>query len=105
MQPRPISRTSSGPSRRVSMATSLANRGTTIDRMSAVTERPLSASEVFAEAIRLYGARVWAAIGLGLVTAGGIALLLALPVVLRIVVLMVVLTASLAAAARIASGD
>jgi hypothetical protein len=70
-----------------------------------IIDRPLGLSELLAEAVRLYGHRFWAAIGLGVPT--GVAFLagLATPVAFDVVMVAIAVTGSYAAAARITVGD
>jgi hypothetical protein len=77
--------------------------------LSAVTpppDRPLALGELFAETIRIYGERVWAAFGLGAFTAAALVLGYATghPVPF-VVVLSLAFTAAFAAAARLVAGD
>ena len=73
--------------------------------MSLTIDRPLALSELLAEAVRLYGHRFTAAIGLGLPTGAAFLATLATPLALDIVILAVVFTASFAVAARLTAGD
>jgi hypothetical protein len=68
-------------------------------------DKPLALGEVIAETIRIYGERLWAAFGLGVVVAAVFVLSGYIPVALAIVLLAVVFTASWAAATRLATGD
>jgi hypothetical protein len=68
-------------------------------------DRPLRLGEVLAETTRLYGARIWAALGLGAVTAISFVLGLLLPEAAAIVLLALSLSASWAAATRLVAGD
>jgi hypothetical protein len=68
-------------------------------------DRPLRLGEVFAETVRVYGERIWAALGLGLVTAVGFVVGLFVHPVVVAVVLSVAITACWAAATRILAGD
>jgi hypothetical protein len=73
--------------------------------VSVPVDRPLGLSELLAEAVRLYGHRFAAAIGLGLPTGAAFLATLATPLALDIVILAIVFTASYAAAARLTAGD
>lgn len=73
--------------------------------MSLTIDRPLALSELLAEAVRLYGHRFTAAIGLGLPTGAAFLATLATPLALDIVILAIVFTASFAVAARLTAGD
>jgi hypothetical protein len=73
--------------------------------LSIPVDRPLALSELLAEAVRLYGHRFTAAIGLGLPTGAAFLATLATPLALDIVILAIVFTASYAAAARLTAGD
>jgi hypothetical protein len=68
-------------------------------------DRPLRASEIFAAAMRAFGSRVLASLGLGAFVAVGIVASLALPPVVRIVVFAGVFTVAFALAARMVAGD
>jgi len=68
------------------------------------TERPLGVSEVFAEAIRLYGERIWAVVGLGVFSAAVFLLARLQPIVWVILVALLV-TFGWAVATRLALGD
>jgi hypothetical protein len=68
-------------------------------------EKPLRLGEVIAEAVRIYGERLWAAVGIGLVSAGSFVVASVLPAAAAILVVAVVFTACFAAAARVATGD
>jgi hypothetical protein len=68
-------------------------------------DRPLGLSELLAEAVRLYGHRFMAAIGLGIPSGGAFLASLVMPLALDIVVIAVAFTASYAAAARLTAGD
>jgi len=68
------------------------------------TERPLGLAEVFAEAIRLYGERIWAAAGLGAFSAVVFLLARLQPIVWVILVALLV-TCGWAVATRLALGD
>jgi hypothetical protein len=73
--------------------------------VSIPVDRQLALSELLAEAVRLYGHRFTAAIGLGLPTGAAFLVTLATPLALDIVILAIVFTASYAAAARLTAGD
>jgi hypothetical protein len=73
--------------------------------VSIPVDRPLALSELLAEAVRLYGHRFAAAIGLGLPTGAAFLATLVAPLALDIVIVAVVFTASYAAAARLTAGD
>ncbi len=75
------------------------------DPAAGALDRPLRLGEVLAETTRLYGARLWPAIGLGLVTAGSFLAGLLLPAVAAIGLLAFSLTVSWAAATRLVAGD
>jgi hypothetical protein len=68
-------------------------------------DRPLALSELLAEAVRLYGHRFAAAIGLGLPTGAAFLATLATPLALDIVIIAIAFTGSYAAAARLTAGD
>lgn len=68
-------------------------------------DRPLRLGEVLAETTRLYGARIWAAVGLGVVTAGTFVLGLVLPAAAAIALLALSLAVCWAAATRLVAGD
>lgn len=68
-------------------------------------ERPLRLGELLAETVRLYGERVWAAFGIGLVTAASFVVALQTPAAAAIVILALAFTACYAASARLAAGD
>ena len=72
---------------------------------SGPVDRPLALGEIFAEAIRIYGARVWAAFALGAVVAvvSLVSFLVAAGVGLPVLAL--AFAANLAAAARLVAGD
>ena len=72
----------------------------------AAVERPLKLGELFAETIRIYGERFWAAFGLGAFVAVTIVLgLLSRHVVPYLAIVSLAFTASLAAATRLVAGD
>jgi hypothetical protein len=73
--------------------------------VSITVDRPLAMSELLAEAVRLYGHRFAAAIGLGVPTGAAFLATLVMPLALDIVVIAVAFTASYAAAARLTAGD
>jgi len=68
-------------------------------------DRPLGLSEILAEAVRLYGHRFAAAIGLGVPVGVAFLASFSTPVALDILLVAVAFTASYAVAARIAAGD
>ncbi len=68
-------------------------------------DRPLPLGELLSETVRIYGARPWAAIGLGAVEGGAFLLARAAPGLLEVLVLALAFTATYAAAARLVSGD
>jgi hypothetical protein len=68
-------------------------------------DRPLALGEIFAEAIRIYGERVWSAFALGAVVAVASLLSFVLGVAVGLPVLALAFAANLAAAARIVAGD
>jgi hypothetical protein len=73
--------------------------------VSFTVDRPLGLSELLAEAVRLYGHRFAAAIGLGLPTGAAFLAILATPLALDIVIIAIAFTGSYAAAARLTAGD
>ena len=73
--------------------------------MSITIDRPLGLSELLAEAVRLYGHRFAAAIGLGLPTGAAFLATLVTPLALDIVIVALVFTACYAVAARLTAGD
>lgn len=68
-------------------------------------DRPLGLGEILAETVRLYGERFWAAVGLGLPSAGAFAVVLWAHAALDVVVLSLAFALTYAAAARVAAGD
>ena len=68
-------------------------------------DRPLMLGELLSETVRIYTARPWAAIGLGLVEGGAFLLTRATPDLLDALVLAVAFAIIYAAAARLVSGD
>jgi hypothetical protein len=68
-------------------------------------DRPLTVGEVFAEAARAYGERIWAAFGLGAVTAAAFLLALAVHPLISVVFVALAFTAGWAAATRLVVGD
>jgi hypothetical protein len=68
------------------------------------TERPLRLGEVLAEAVRIYGERIWAAAGLGLFSAG-VFLLARLQPVVWVVLVSLLIAVGWAVATRLALGD
>ena len=73
--------------------------------MSNPPDRPLQLGEVLAETVRVYGDRIWAAVGLGAVTAAIFLLSAAVPAAAGILIVSLMFTVSYAAAVRIAAGD
>ena len=73
--------------------------------MSLSIDRPLALSELLAEAVRLYGHRFTAALGLGIPTGAAFLATLATPLALDVVIVAIAFTASYAAAARLTAGD
>lgn len=73
--------------------------------MSLSIDRPLALSELLAEAVRLYGHRFTAALGLGLPTGAAFLATLATPLALDIVIVAIAFTACYAVAARLTAGD
>ncbi len=68
-------------------------------------EKPLRLGEVLAETVRVYGDRLWTALGVGAVAAAGFAVALAIPEVPAIVVIALAFTVCYAAATRVLAGD
>lgn len=68
------------------------------------TERPLALGEVLAEAVRLYGERIWAVAGLGLLSAA-VFLLARIQPVVWVILVALLLTFGWAVATRLALGD
>lgn len=69
-------------------------------------DRPLKLGELFAEAVRLYGERVWAVAGVGAFLAGSLlAASVTGHVIPLVVIVAVAFTAAYAVSARIAQGD
>jgi hypothetical protein len=68
-------------------------------------DKPLGLGELLAETVRLYGARIWASLGLGAVVAASFLLSEVTPEAIDIVVQAAAFTACYAAAARLAAGD
>ncbi len=68
-------------------------------------DKPLALGEVLATTIRLYGERLWRALGVGCVVAGTFRLALELPDLPAIVLVAAAFTASYAASARVAADD
>lgn len=73
--------------------------------MSPPPDRPLKLGELLAETVRLYGDRIWAALGLGAFVACGLLVTAATPELVDILVFALVFTAAYAAAARLVAGD
>ena len=73
--------------------------------MSPPPDRPLKLGELLAETVRLYGDRIWAALGLGAFVGSALLLTAATPELVDILVFALVFTATYAAAARIVIGD
>ena len=72
----------------------------------AAVERPLKLGELFAETVRIYGERIWAAFGLGAFVAVTIVLgRLSGHVVPYLAIVSLAFTAALAAATRLVAGD
>lgn len=78
----------------------------TTDRSAAPVDRPLKLGELLAETVRIYRERVWAAFGLGVFVAAtlGLGVLTGHPVS-YLAIVGLAFTGSLAAAARLVSGD
>jgi hypothetical protein len=68
-------------------------------------DRPLRLGELLAETTRLYGARLWAGVGLGAVTAASFVLGVLLPEAAAVALLSVSLAFCWAAATRLVAGD
>jgi hypothetical protein len=68
-------------------------------------ERPLGLSELLAETVRLYGERIWALLGTGLLLAAAIAGATAVPLGVDLALLSIGLTVCYAAGTRLAAGD
>jgi hypothetical protein len=68
-------------------------------------DRPLPLGEILSETIRIYTARPWAAIGLGLVEGGAYLLAALTPDLLDVLLIALAFTAIYGAAARLVSGD
>lgn len=68
-------------------------------------DRPLKLGELLAETVRLYGDRIWAALGLGAFAGCALLVTAVTPELLDILVFALVFTASYAAAARLVAGD
>jgi hypothetical protein len=68
-------------------------------------DRPLRVSEVFAESMRLYGERIWAALGLGLIEAASFAIARLVPAAVGVAILALVFAGVFGAASRIVAGD
>jgi hypothetical protein len=68
-------------------------------------DKPLALGEVFAETVRIYGERRWAAFGLGAVVAAVFILSGYVPVAVAVALLAVAFTTSWALATRLATGD
>jgi hypothetical protein len=73
--------------------------------VSAPVEKPLRLGEVLAETVRLYGERIWAALGIGAVTATSFVAASFAPAAVAIGVVACAFTGCYAAAARVATGD
>lgn len=73
--------------------------------MSPPPDRPLKLGELLAETVRLYGDRIWAALGLGAFAGCALLVTAVTPELLDILVFALVFTASYAAAARLVAGD
>ena len=74
-------------------------------RVSTPPERPLRLGEVFAETVRLYGERIWPALGIGAVAAGSLLLAVYSPPLVAVLLVALTFTACYGAAARVVSGD
>ena len=68
-------------------------------------DRPLRLGEILAETIRLYGERIWGALGIGLFLGGVFLLARILHPAFSVLLVALALTAAYAVAARLASGD
>jgi small-conductance mechanosensitive channel len=68
-------------------------------------DRPLKLGELLAETVRLYGDRIWAALGLGAFVGCGLLVTAATPEFVDILVFALVFTGAYAAAARLVTGD
>jgi hypothetical protein len=68
-------------------------------------DRPLKLGELLAETVRLYGDRIWAALGLGAFVGCALLVTAATPELVDILVFALVFTAAYAAAARLVAGD
>ena len=68
-------------------------------------ERPLALGEVLAETLRLYGERIWSALGLGEVTACSFLVASLAPPAAGVAIVALAFTATYAAAARVIAGD
>ena len=68
-------------------------------------ERPLKLGELLAETVSIYGSRIWAAIGLGLVYAGGLLLAGIVHVAVYYVVTAIMFTMASGVAVRLVAGD
>jgi len=68
-------------------------------------ERPLALGELFAETVRLFGERIWPAVGVGAVMAASLVAAVELGSAGAIALLTLVLTACAAASARLVRGD
>ena len=68
-------------------------------------ERPLKLGELLAETVSIYGSRIRAAIGLGLVYAGGLLLAGIVHVAVYYVVMAIVFTMASGVAVRLVAGD
>jgi hypothetical protein len=73
--------------------------------VSKPVERPLTLGELVAETIRVYGERLWAALGLGAVYAGALVASALVHVALHFAVASLMLVATYGAAARLLLGD
>jgi hypothetical protein len=73
--------------------------------MSPPVERPLTLGELLAETIRIYGERLWAALGLGAVYTGAVLGSALVHVVLYFAVASLMVVATYGAAARLVLGD
>ena len=68
-------------------------------------DRPLALGDVVAEAVRIYGARIWAALGLGAVVGAAFLVVAVTPRGVGIAAVSLAITLAYAAAARLVSGD
>jgi hypothetical protein len=71
----------------------------------APVDRPLALGELFAETVRFYGERFWAALGVGAVVAGAFVAALLVPEAVGVAILVVAITVVYGATVRLVSGD